>query len=206
MPMPTRSTAKVGVDTTELGPAAATAIIQPPVLPLRPLSKRKTPNNQADIAAITPVCPGSKTSRPQGTSPMAMVNGDNMTSENSLAVDMDMTIDVDSTAKSDPKESDKDSQGVDSLSNLISSARKTLFQSTSGSGDKQTVTTTRSRKWVPIKKTGDAQDDSRVSSSAPKAASFVEGRNFNLRDASLAKRPPQRILPARGTSVWSRCI
>jgi hypothetical protein len=85
---------------------------------------------------------------------MATGNYDYDTSENSLAIDVDMAIDVDSTVKSNPKELDEDSQGANSLSNLIASARrKALFKSAPGTQDKQTITTTQSRKWVPIGKT-----------------------------------------------------
>jgi hypothetical protein len=123
---------------------------------------------------------------------MATGNGDNKTSENSLVINLDMTIDVDSTAKCDLKELDEDSQGVNGLSNQIASARKALFKSASGSGDEQIVTTTRSRKLVPIKKTGGVQDDSGVSGIACKAESFVEGTNFNARDAPLEKKTPTK--------------
>jgi hypothetical protein len=109
---------------------------------------------------------------------LAMGNDHYDTSKNSLAINVDMAIDVNSTVKSDPKELDKDSQGANSLSNLIASARNALFKSTSGTGDKQMVTTTQSCKWVPTRKTREAQDDSRASGSACKAASFAEGTNL----------------------------
>ncbi len=76
---------------------------------------------------------------------MVTGNGNDNTSEKSLAINVDIAINVDSTAKSEPKESNKVSQGVISLSNLIASARRAPFKSTPGSGDKQTVTTTWSR-------------------------------------------------------------
>jgi hypothetical protein len=135
---------------------------------------------------------------------MAMGNDDKDTSENSLAIDVDMAIDMDSTATSNPKELDKDSQGVDtSLSNLIASARKDLFKSAPGSGDKQTVTTTQSCKWVPIRKIGEVQDESGVSDSTCKATSFMEGKKTLTQEMLfMQRRPLQRILQTRGMSVW----
>jgi hypothetical protein len=123
---------------------------------------------------------------------MATENDNNDTSKNSLAINVDMAINVDSTAKSDPRELDEDSQGVDSLSNLIASARKALFKSAPGTGDKQMVTTNQPRKWVPIRKTGEVQDDSGVFGSARKAASLGEGTSFNVRDSPPVKKTPTK--------------
>ncbi len=60
------------------------------------------------------------------------------------------------TVKSDPKESDEESrsQGEGSLLELIASTRKALFERPPPSDKDQTVTTTKLRKWVPIKKSG----------------------------------------------------
>jgi hypothetical protein len=55
------------------------------------------------------------------------------------------------TTMSDPKESDEESQGMGSLSDLIASTRKVLFESAPPVDDKKTVTATQMRKRVPIK-------------------------------------------------------
>ncbi len=58
------------------------------------------------------------------------------------------------TVKSDPKESDEESQlqGEGSLLELIVSTRKALFERPPPTDEDQTVTSRQSQKWVPIKK------------------------------------------------------
>jgi hypothetical protein len=67
-----------------------------------------------------------------------------------VGADDDMSDKSPSTVKSDPKESDGESQGKGSLSDLIASTRKALFESGPMADDKQTVTNTQTWKWVPI--------------------------------------------------------
>jgi hypothetical protein len=87
-----------------------------------------------------------------------------------------MALDIDSLTKRDPKESDNDLH-ADSLSNIITSARKTLFNSTPpAEKDNTTIASGRSKKWVPIWKTGD-KDVTTTTSSLCKGATFAASTN-----------------------------
>jgi hypothetical protein len=103
-----------------------------------------------------------------------------------------MVIEVDSTVKSDLKESDEESQG-NSLSHLMASARKTLFKSTPANWDEQKVNSTQSRKWVPIRKTQEAKNGSRASNSSWKGAiTIAGGTTFNVTEATPTKKTSKR--------------
>jgi hypothetical protein len=95
-----------------------------------------------------------------------------------------------STAKSNPRESDGESQGNSSLADLIASTKKVLFESMPAAEDNQTVTTNRNRKWVPINKTsGNKTEEATTSGTGCKGASFAEGTNFAAKDAPAKKTP-----------------
>jgi hypothetical protein len=81
------------------------------------------------------------TPQPQGTSPTAMGTDDNILDKSP------------GTVKSNPKKSDEELclQGEGSLLELIASTRKALFKRPPPTDKDQTVITTQSRKWVPIK-------------------------------------------------------
>jgi hypothetical protein len=101
-----------------------------------------------------------------------------------------------SMAKSDPKESDGESQGKGSLSDLIASTRKALFESSPPADDKQTDATTQTRKWVRISKTGGSKKDYTVTLGiGRREASIAEGTNFAAKDA------PAKKTPAKDTSA-----
>ncbi len=101
------------------------------------------------------------------------------------------------TTKSDPKESDEESQGVGSLSDLIASTRKVLFESALPVDDEKTVTATQMRKWAPNKKTGGSmKEDIGTLGSSRKAALFAEGTNFATREV-----PPVTKTTAKDTTT-----
>jgi hypothetical protein len=107
-----------------------------------------------------------------------------------VGTDDDVSDKSPSMAKSDPKESDGELQGKSSLSDLIASTRKALFESGPPADYEQTVTTTQTRKWVPISKTGGSKKDDTVTSGiGRRGASFAEGTNFAAKDASAKKTP-----------------
>jgi hypothetical protein len=105
---------------------------QPNLTPgLQPPPKRKSPKeilSKAQQPTTTPVQTTNKAQQPQGMSPIKTNNVNSYdtftTSSNIMKI-----VGVDSTAKSDPKESDTKSK-EDSLSNMIASTHKTLFKST----------------------------------------------------------------------------
>jgi hypothetical protein len=95
-----------------------------------------------------------------------------------------------SMAKSDPRESDGELQGDSSLSDLIASTKKALFESRPAAEDNQTVTTNRNHKWVPINKTsGNKTEEVTTSGTGCKGASFAEGTIFGAKDAPAKKTP-----------------
>ncbi len=95
-----------------------------------------------------------------------------------------------STAKSDPRESDGESQGNGSLADLIASTKKALFESRPAAEDNQTVTTNRNHKWVPIKKASSKKtEEVTTSGTGCKGAPFAEGTNFAAKDVPAKKTP-----------------
>jgi hypothetical protein len=102
-----------------------------------------------------------------------------------------MALDINSTTKSDPKESNNDSC-ADSLSNLIASARKTLFNSIPPAENKNTtIASGRLTRWVPIWKTDD-KDVTAAPGSSRKGATFVAGTNFKEQEPSPTKETPSK--------------
>jgi hypothetical protein len=102
-----------------------------------------------------------------------------------------MVLHIDSLTKSDSKESDNDSC-ADSLSKLIASAWKTLFKSTPpAEKDNTTIARGRSKRWVPIQKTGD-KDVTAETGSLRKGATFAAGTNFREQEPPQQKRPCPR--------------
>jgi hypothetical protein len=102
-----------------------------------------------------------------------------------------MALDIDSNTKSDSKESGNDSH-ADSLRNLITSARKTLFNSTPPAENKDTTITSGClTRWVPIWKTGD-KDVTAATGSLRKGATFVADMNFKQQDPPPAKKTPSK--------------
>jgi hypothetical protein len=102
-----------------------------------------------------------------------------------------------STAESDPRELDGESQGDGSLADLIRSTKKALFASRPEAEDNQIVTTNRNRKWIPINKTsGNKTEEATTSGTGRKGASFAEGTNFAAKDA-LAKKTPAKDTNAK---------
>jgi hypothetical protein len=131
-----------------------------------------------------PPRPGNKALQPQGTSSKKASN------EISINISV-MVLHIDSLTKSDSKESDNDSC-ADSLSKLIASAWKTLFNSTPPAGkDNITIASGRSKRWVPIQKTGD-KDVTTATGSLRKGATFVAGKKFREQEAPQQKRPRPR--------------
>jgi hypothetical protein len=107
-----------------------------------------------------------------------------------VGTDDDVSNKSPSMVKSDPKESDGESQGKGSLLDLIASTRKALFKIGPLADDKQTGTTTRTRKWVLISKTGGSKNMTRShQASAAEEHCFSEGTNFVAKDASAKKTP-----------------
>ncbi len=99
------------------------------------------------------------------------------------------------TVKGDPKELDEELQlqGEGSLLELIASIRKALFERPTPTDKDQTVITTQTRKWVPIKKSGrNTNKDTGTSGSGCKAASFAAGTNFATREAPPVKKTPAK--------------
>jgi hypothetical protein len=99
------------------------------------------------------------------------------------------------TVKSDPKESDEESQlqGEGSLLELIASTRKALFERPPPTDEDQTVNTTKSQKWVPIKKSGsNTNKDTGTSWRGCKAVSFVADTNFMTRETAPVKKTPAK--------------
>jgi hypothetical protein len=99
------------------------------------------------------------------------------------------------TVKSDPKESDEESrlQGEGGLSELITSTKKALFKIPPPTDEDQTVTTTQSWKWFPIKKSGsNTNKDTVTSGRGRKAASFAADTNFTMREMPSVKKTPAK--------------
>jgi hypothetical protein len=99
------------------------------------------------------------------------------------------------TVKSYQKESDEESrsQGEGSLSELIVSTRKTLFERPPPTDKYQTVTTTQSRRWVPIKKPGsNTNKDTSTSGRGRKAVSFAADTNITTRETAPMKKTPAK--------------
>jgi hypothetical protein len=107
-----------------------------------------------------------------------------------------------STTKSDPRDSDGESQGNGSLADLIVSTKKALFESRPAAEDNQTVTSNRNHKWVPINKTfGNKTEEATTLGTGRKGALFAEGTNFVAKDAP-AKKTPAKDTNAKIMIVW----
>jgi hypothetical protein len=152
-----------------------------------------------EILASTPTWPPeSKTPRPQGTSPLAigaMTPQPQGTSPMAMGTDDDVSDKSPGTVKSDPKELDEESrlQGEGSLLELIASTRKALFKRPLPTEEDQTVTTTQSQKWVPIKKSGSNMNkDTGTSGRGRKAASFAADTSFTTREMAPPKKTPAK--------------
>ncbi len=112
---------------------------------------------------------------------------------------MKLPMDANSTIKSDPKELDAESK-VDSLNDMIASARKELFKLVplpEVDDDAITLATTKSRKWVPIKSVVKAPTMSTTNENATPTidltgpchcwgATFATDTNFKEREAQAA--------------------
>ncbi len=159
---------------------------------------------QVEPGAATPSHTGNKGLWPAGTSPMKITLDD--TSNTSSKV-MKLLTDADSTVKSDPKGSDTESK-ADSLNDMIESARKELFKSTlppEVDADAITLATSKSKKWVPIKKATNPSMKATIpsvtqhkatpsvdytASSNCRGATFAGDTNFKGREAQAAKSTP----------------
>jgi hypothetical protein len=116
---------------------------------------------------------------------------------------MKLPTDANSTIKSDPKELDMESK-VDSLNDMIASARKELLKLTHPpkvDDNSITLATSKSKKWVPIKSavksttpsTSQKKTTSTIDlteSSNRRGATFAVDTNFKEREAQVAKRTP----------------
>jgi hypothetical protein len=102
MPLPMQVVAKATASGTDKDTPTTAATSKTLVPSLRPLSKHKALPDSAEMATNTPTrLPDNKAPRPQGMSPMAVGTNEDVSNKSP------------STAKSDPKESDGESQGND---------------------------------------------------------------------------------------------
>jgi hypothetical protein len=113
MPPPIQATAKATASGTNQNTPTTVATSKTLIPSLWPLSKHKALPVSAEMATNTPTrLPDNNAPQPQGTSPMA------------VGADDDVSNKSPSTVKSDPKESNGESQGKGSLSDLIASTRR----------------------------------------------------------------------------------
>ncbi len=187
MLLPTRAVAKANAAKANNTSTEHNTVSRVLVPSLRPLSKCKALNESTDMATNTPTRPlDSKTPQPQGISPMTVGINDIISNKSP------------GTTKSNPKESDEESQGVGSLSDLIASTRKAIFESAPPVDDEKTVTT-QTRKWVPIKKMGSStKEDIGMLGSG-----IVCGRKqIASREARSVTKTPTKDIPLRSMNVW----
>jgi hypothetical protein len=137
----------------------------PPVSILKGLnqSKRKSPLSgeaaTAEVTMGTPTDRGNKAARPQGTSPMAR----DEEKDDDLEIESLGVIEIDGKEDTSIKEDD---QG--SIAMAISSARKALFASASGTKSSQS-----NKSWRPIAAKDTSTQDAVASRSATFAAEMV---------------------------------
>ena len=170
-------------------------------------SKRKSPlageAATTEVMMGTPTDRGNKASRPQGTSPMARYTE----KDDDLEIESLGVIEIDGEEDASMEEDDQDS-----IAMAISSARKALFASASG-----TKSSRSNKSWKPITAKDTSTQDAVASSSATFAAETVfherAPRQDNLKDkrlrgahaiqAAALRRPRDPHRPTRSLPLGS---
>ena len=145
-------------------------------------SKRKSPlAGEAATTMGTPTDRGNKASRPQGTSPMAR----DAEKDDDLEIESLGVIEIDGEEDASMEEDDQDS-----IAMAISSARKTLFASASG-----TKSSRSNKSWKPIT----AKDTSTQDAVASRSATFAAETVFH-------ERAPTPTDGDKTTSKTNECV
>ena len=162
------------------------------------MDKAATTEKNAETSAAGTPQRSDKAPRPEGTSPMKIVETEHSNRPGPDGPSGLHAADADSSTKSDPKDSDSGSKGG-SLDDVIASARKELFKeklSTTESDDAITTATSRSRKWKPINKmAGGKLDSSKTvvdltdTGGNRRGTTFATDTNFKGKEASAAATP-----------------